>query len=285
MFKHQIRSAAPSDNIKYPKSELTIALDGELTPNDLAEATSVFARLLGALLVEEAPGVPLEWVIRELRSGSSATAECRMIGPAGANDAKWVLRVIAGGQRFAAQMEQGISDVKRSAALCEIADSVQHLIKGHLIRVRLEAPDRDYILAGTRGTGTDRVENQSRSFGSVHGRVQALSSHGSPRFTLYDISDDKSVSCYFPERADSEREMLGFWGTIVEVEGLIRRDPETDQPLTIRDITISAYKPTRVKADSSLVRVDDGVRSKAQASLDEVGRCSEGAGVALAVGA
>jgi hypothetical protein len=285
MFKNQIRSAASSDNIKYPKSELTIALDGELTPNDLAEATSAFARLLGALLVEEAPGVPLEWLIRELRSGSSATAECRMIGLAGANDAKWVLRVIAGGQRFAAQMEQGVSDVKRSAALCEVADSVQRLIKGRLIRVRLEAPDRDYILAGTRRTDIDHIESQSLSFGSVHGRVQALSSHGSPRFTLYDITDDKGVSCYFPERADSEREMLGFWGTLVEVEGLIRRDPETDQPLTIRDITISAYKPMPVKAGSTLVRVNDGRRSEAHSSRDEAGRGSEGVGAAVAVGA
>jgi len=285
MFKHQIRSAAPSDNIKYPKSELTIALDGELTPNDLAEAISAFARLLGALLVEEAPAVPLEWVIRELRSGSSVTAECRMIGRADANDAKWVLRVIAGGERFAAQMEQGVSDIKRSAALCEVADSVQQLIKGRVIRVRLEAPDRDYILAGAPATGTDRIESQSLSFGSVHGRVQALSSHGSPRFTLYDIKDDKGVSCYLPERVDSEREMLGFWGTMVEVEGLIRRDADTDQPLTIRDITISAYKPASVKAGSSLIRVEDGAQSNDRAPIDEIDRRSECAVVAVAVGA
>jgi hypothetical protein len=285
MFKHQIRSTAPSDNIKHPKSELTIALDGELTPNDLAEATSAFARFLGALLVEEAPGVPLEWVIRELRSGSSATAMCRLIGPADANDAKWVMRVIAGGQHFADQMERGVSDVKRSAALREVADSILQLIKGRRIRVRLETPDRDYVLAGTSGAATERIEGRTLSFGSVHGRVQALSSHGSPRFTLYDINDDKGVSCYLPERADSEREMVGFWGAMVEVEGLIRRDPETDQPLTIRDITISACKPNLVKAGSSLVRVDDGRQSQARASGDDVGHSSEGVGVSVAVGA
>ena len=78
-----------------------------------------------------------------------------------------------------------------------------------------------------------------------------MSSRGSPRFTLYDVNDEKGVSCYLPERTDSEQKMLGFWGAMVEVEGIIRCDPESDQPLTIRDITISAYKPTAVSERSN----------------------------------
>jgi hypothetical protein len=255
---------------RYPKSELTMVLDGDLTTNDLARATDAFARLLNALVVEEAPGVRLEWIMSELRSDSSITAQCRPVGGANANDAKWVFRVIAGGQRFADQLERNATDVKRSPELCAIADSFKHLVNGHLIRVRLESPDRDYVIAEHSRRGVNRVESGAISFGSVQGRVQASSSHGSPRFTLYNSRDEKGISCYLPEQTDPERLMLGFWGTMVEVEGFIRHDPETDEPVTIRDIAISAHKPLSTKKRSLLPPLEEDRQSEDQSSVDAV---------------
>ena len=63
-----------------------------------------------------------------------------------------------------------------------------------------------------------------------------MNSHGSLRFTLYDVNDDKAVSCYLPEGTESENTMLDLWGKLVEVEGNISRDPDTGRPLTIREI-------------------------------------------------
>jgi len=221
-------------------SELTLALDGEVTPEALAKAAAAFARLLDAISQEGASGAPLEWIISDLRSGSSVlTAECRATDPA---DAARVRTVIARGHRFGEEMEHGNGSTKKTPALREIEASFRSLARGRLVRVRLESPERDYILAGFPRSEAAPGPLKTIAVGSVRGRVQAMNSHGSMRFTLYDVNDDKGVSCYLPEGSDSEQEMLGLWGKLVEVEGRITRDAD-GRPLSIRDIAgISAIE-------------------------------------------
>lgn len=55
------------------------------------------------------------------------------------------------------------------------------------------------------------------------------------RFTLYDLLEDKSVTCY-PE-ADQEDVVRGAWGHVAVVEGWVKRDPGTQRPLTIRHVS------------------------------------------------
>lgn len=214
------------------KSELTLALDGEVTARDLAESAAAFARLLDVLVQTEAPGVALEWVITDLRPGSSSTtADCRPLEPIGRT---WVPMVIAGGQRFAEAMER--EDATLAPPLREIADQLRSLVttRGRLIRVRFESPDKDYILVGPRLVTQPLYKFKRAAFGSMRGRVQAMSNHRSLRFTLYDINDGRGISCYL---ADGEEDkMMGTWDKLVEVEGDILRDPESGRALTIRNI-------------------------------------------------
>lgn len=217
------------------KNELTIALDGEVTPRALAEASAAFAELLDALLEENARGVPLHWVITDLHHGSgNATAELRAFDK---KDAKWVPQVIQGGKRFAEEAQRSAPPSK-SSRLTLLRERFARLPQDNdrLTRVRLETADSDFLLAGRPRPGGEAVPQYPLAFGSVTGRVQAMSNRGSLRFTLYDLNDDKAVSCYLDESKDAEREMLDLWGKVVEVEGYVRRDPVTDRPLYVRGI-------------------------------------------------
>lgn len=218
---------------KTSKTELTIALDGEVTARDLAVSAHAFAKLLDLIAATEAPGIPLEWIISDLRPGSSATtASCIALDP-GARP--WIPKVIAGGQRFAAAMER--EEMTMPPPLQEVADDLRSLVKvrGRLIRVRFESPDNDYVLVGPRRTADVTHQVKQVAFGSVRGRVQAMSNHGSLRFTLYDINDGKGVSCYLGDDGEEDT-LLGLWDKLVEVEGFVRRDPDTGRPLTVRKI-------------------------------------------------
>jgi hypothetical protein len=55
------------------------------------------------------------------------------------------------------------------------------------------------------------------------------------RFTLYDLLHDDAVSCYLEE--GYEDIMRTLWGKLVTVEGIVKRDPLTGAPQTVRQIT------------------------------------------------
>jgi hypothetical protein len=55
------------------------------------------------------------------------------------------------------------------------------------------------------------------------------------RFVLYDTLHDKAVICYLaPEHEDLMRDA---WGRLAEVTGMVTRDPVTDRPRTVRQVT------------------------------------------------
>jgi hypothetical protein len=212
--------------------ELTIALDGEVTARDLAESASTFADLLERLAAQAAPDAAVEWIITELRAGSSlTTARCKAYDP----DAQPKIgRIIEAGHLFAKGMESGDFDLRPDDPLADVAARIKRLVRGQVVRVRLESATADYVLAGRLRSVEQAPSIKAVTFGAVRGRVQAMSKHGSLKFTLYDVNDERGVSCYLAER--DEDQMLGLWGKLVEVEGYIRRDPDTGRPLTIRNI-------------------------------------------------
>ncbi len=73
------------------------------------------------------------------------------------------------------------------------------------------------------------------SFGTVKGRVQSISNRGRLRFTLYDSIFDKPLNCY----VDEERQdiLTDIWDKVVLVSGRVTRQPDTGQPVSVRDIT------------------------------------------------
>lgn len=77
--------------------------------------------------------------------------------------------------------------------------------------------------------------NLGPTFGAVEGRIQTVSNRGSLRFTLYDLTFDKAVSCYLDGgQADLLRDA---WGRLAIVEGVVSRQRDTGRPLIIRHVS------------------------------------------------
>jgi len=159
-----------------PKDEVTLALDGEVTPTDLARAASDLARLTVAIATEVAPGVRLEWIVSGLDHGSAMeTVECRALDP---REAEWVPRVIDGHERFGAAMERGVALPFQAREIHEVAESLRSLVRGRLIRVRFETADAGFTIAGKPLQVAERPNIRESTFGAVRGRVQTISKRG-----------------------------------------------------------------------------------------------------------
>ena len=73
------------------------------------------------------------------------------------------------------------------------------------------------------------------SFGSVEGAVEKLAqSHAAP-FAVYPDEAPRGVPCYV--RGEDAAKLSRLWRKRVRVEGLLRRDSGSGQPLSIRDVT------------------------------------------------
>ena len=75
----------------------------------------------------------------------------------------------------------------------------------------------------------------TETFGCIKGRVESISSRKSLHFTVYDYNDDHPISCYLP--VGSDEKMRDIWGKLVYVEGLVKRDEDTDNVIIIRNIS------------------------------------------------
>jgi hypothetical protein len=100
------------------------------------------------------------------------------------------------------------------------------------------------------------------AFGAVEGRVQTLSSRGGLRFTLYDSLHDRAVSCYLAE--GHEDIMRDAWGRLAVVQGLVKRDPRTGRPVTIREVRsvelLGERSPHDYKRARAAIPLPEGAR-------------------------
>ena len=80
------------------------------------------------------------------------------------------------------------------------------------------------------------AENDGReSLGTVRGRVEMRSGRRGPQFTLCELVDGTAVMCY--PTCGMDAALWDARGCVADVTGTVRRDPATDRPRTIRDIT------------------------------------------------
>ena len=80
------------------------------------------------------------------------------------------------------------------------------------------------------------AENDGReSLGTVRGRVEMHAGRHGPQFTLSELVDGTAVMCY--PTSDTEAALRDARGRVADVTGAVRRDPATDQPRSVRDIT------------------------------------------------
>lgn len=211
---------------------LSFRLDGEVTIEKLSAAFARFSNVLDAL--HEDHGANVRWVVVGLESGS-ATAVAKAV-PLD-SDAERLIPAICGDYlESARQVLRGNGDPDRPVLravreLAAVADENNPVV--------LETSDDEVIFvapAPIRAAGAE-VERQqtTKSLGSVRGRVEMLSQRNTLRFSIYELVNDRAVSCFpHPDYKDVMREA---WGRIADVTGTITRDVATGRPLSIRRVT------------------------------------------------
>ncbi len=275
------------------KDTLTIALEGEITLRVFAYTLDSLQNLLNALSNEVAANAEIRWVVSGLEYGS-ATATLRGV-ERDAHQAP-VTRVIEAYEDVGLALQSGARPPARLGKTVALRASQlgKQVLSSDVTLLRMETQDYDAILRpewlstlGEDGVVSDLdkagspaplPERLPWAYGSIRGRVQAATSRGGLRFTLYESLKGRAVSCYLAEGQDDL--ITSNWGKLVFVVGRVTRDPETGRPLAIRRITeirevpdsspgawrnareVSGWREGDVLAEDAIRESRDGLTSK-----------------------
>lgn len=214
-----------------PKDTVTIVLNGEVNLSDLAQAVSAFQELMAG--ISEQVGDPsLRWVVEDSQPGSFAMTN-RAVG-----DAEIAQQAVDYYENVGINIQDGLWG-ELPPKIQMPARKLVRVVRGGLTSIRFETNDVDveiYEQPSEDGVIAQISEKPQPilAYGSVRGRIQSLHQRSHLRFTMYDANTDRAVSCYLEE--GQENIMREAWGRLAIVEGLIRRDPRTGNPTTIREI-------------------------------------------------
>jgi len=211
-------------------------MEGDIPLPEYARVVGHFDRLVAQLTHEIAPAVPIDWALEELVSLPSS-AETTAYGRADSRDA--VYRVAEGYLTVGRALERG-AVIPYSMPIKQTADQMRDVLNGRVTSLVFETAESEAtVTAAPSAQPQQRREIVTK--GAVTGRIQTVTNRRGLRFTLYDVVHDRAVSCYLAE--GREDVMLGAWGKFAVVEGLVRRNPETGRPVSIRqisDVTVRA---------------------------------------------
>ena len=209
---------------------VTLALDGEISVADFAQAVQAFSGLLKALTDTVAPNSDIEWMIERLDTSSAI-----MTARAESENVQQVESVTQAYSVIGRSMSVS-EPIPYAPVVVQYARSITSLINGRIPNVRFETQRETFIVDTAPGIAFSVArEKVIVARGAVLGTVQTVSNRKGLRFTLYDAVFDKAVSCYLREH--QEEMMRDVWGKRAIVEGTVTRDPDTGRPLAIRQIT------------------------------------------------
>lgn len=212
-----------------PETTLVLALEGDVTLNQFSDAVNHFYKLLQNLTHEVAADTQIEWDLEDLQYGSAILA---VAGRAETEEP--VLRVISAFENVGQSLQQH-EPIPFSRQVAKEAEALTKLINGDIKAVRLGTARKEAIIYSLFDARKISTSKPMVSFGAVKGRVQAISNRGKLRFTLYDAVFDKPVSCYVKE--DRQEILTDIWDKVVFVSGRVTRQPDSGQPVSIREIT------------------------------------------------
>lgn len=227
---------------------VTLVLSGEVHLAVFARAVSRFHNFVEALS-EEAGRPDVEWILDDL-SRASAVAVVRGVG-----DRAKIERVVRLYGAVGISLAENKPLRPYSRRVRSAAGRLRSVVKGKIESMRLETAEQESIIRPR----VKRIEPQVAkpmapfplgeaaraggisAYGAVQGRVQTLTNRGGLRFTLYDLLDDKAISCYLIE--GHEDIMRDAWGRLATVEGLVSRDPITGRAIAVRQVSSIILHP------------------------------------------
>lgn len=219
-----------------PENTLTLALQGDVSLDDLASALAGFRDLVNSLTEEVDPACSVRWLIENLETGSAiATAR----GDVSREDDRPKVVEVIRRYEHVGQALEARGPFPFSTRIAQSAQQILRVIEGGRVRaVRFETAAEDHEVSADSAradvlappaTGAKKLQP---ALGAVRGRVQSISNRGGLRFTLYDLIEDRAVSCYLEPGQDEG--MRDAWGKCAVVEGLVRRDAATGRATVVR---------------------------------------------------
>lgn len=208
---------------------LMIALEGDVSLSQFRRAIEHFENLLGALTKELSPEETIHWDLENLAVGSAiVTVSGR------AEREEPVLRVINAYETIGQSLQMS-NPLPFSMAVVREARAIVNLIDSSITSIRFETAQKEAIIYGVFDVQRGSTLKPMTAFGTVKGRVQAISNRNKLRFTLYDAVFDKAVNCYIDE--NQQAILTDIWNQTVVVSGRITRQPDTGQPINVREVT------------------------------------------------
>ncbi len=237
-----------------PDTTLMLALEGDVTLDQFSDAVNHFHKLLLQLTQEVAADTKIEWELEDLQYGSAIMA---VAGRADHDEP--VLRVVSAFEDVGQSLQQH-EPIPFSRHVAREAEALTKLISQEIKAVRLVTARKEAIIYGLFDAKKISNAKPMVSFGTVKGRVQAISNRGKLRFTLYDAVFDKPVSCFVKE--DRQEVLTDIWDQMVFVTGRVTRQPDSGQPVSVREITSIDFVPmiepgSYRKARGVLARIAD----------------------------
>jgi hypothetical protein len=214
----------------------TLVLKGSINLRDYTIALEGLTDLVKSLAADVASGAEIEWEITSLEAASAHTT-VRGIAKEGWSEAG-VERVVSAYHEVAAAMSAG-QPIPYSVQVREAAYKITSVLKNPKVKSIVFETEADDVEVFGQGVNLPSVKKGKPHLvqvchGAVRGRVQSLTNRHALRFTLYDLLHDNAVSCYL--LPGSESKMREAWGRLAIVEGILRRDPFTGHPTSIREI-------------------------------------------------
>jgi hypothetical protein len=208
------------------ETQLTIALEGEVSLHDFRVTMARFDALIEALCVHVNREAVVHWDIVDLKAGS-ATATVKGTSLDHAFIAEVSRIYLDVGKRL-----EGGQTLPYPASIIRPASQLTHVINGRVTAVRFRTTDAEAAIV--HRTVSPEREGRTYALGEVRGTVETLQRRRH-RFTLYDELFDQAVVCHL--RPNQEEMMRAFWGKEVIVTGEIGRDARSGRPVVVSDVT------------------------------------------------
>jgi len=209
-----------------------------IPPRGFAEAIRLVAELLEEVDAANSPNnqPTMRWHLGKLGSGSAVVP---YIGTGRQADIDPNVNVPLLCVRGVRELEEGVAQpaVFRREEIGHI-HQIGRMIQNGVSGFRLEVPDSGAHaeITPTAAAHAQKLLARAYTLGAVEGRLEAVNTHGSLRFTVWDDVSGYSVRCRFDDSLFDEVVEALRMRTKVLVTGRVRRDPD-GRPREIREIT------------------------------------------------
>lgn len=210
-----------------PRDTVTLRLHGDVPLDKFAEAVRSFNGLVQALTDELSGDAAIEWLVTDLVASSAVTT-----AQGWSPQPQTVERVVDAYADVGERLQQG-QVLPYSPKVRAAANRLRVIPGGKVESVIFETAAGEAEI-GVKADALPSIRRAS-AFGAISGRVQTVTNRGSLRFTLYDLLNDRAVSCYLAE--GQQGLMLNAWGHLARVTGSVSRDGGSGLVQAVRRIS------------------------------------------------